>query len=87
MKNRTQISDFKDFREEAEFWDKNDITDFLPKMKKVKVKYSPRALKEENIVIRVQSKMKKKLEEVAEEKGLTLSVMLRMWFIERLRGI
>lgn len=87
MKNKKQIPKFKNVREEAEFWDKNDVTDFLPKMKKVEIRYSPKVVKEENIVIRVQSKMKKRLEEIAEEKGLTLSVMLRMWFMERLRGV
>ena len=85
MKNKMVIPKFKNIKEEASFWDKNDITDFLPKMKEVKVKYSPKILKEENIVIRIQPEMKKRLEMVAENKGLTLSVMLRMWFVERLR--
>lgn len=83
--NKTVIPKFKNIKEEAGFWDKNDVADFLPKMKEVKVKYSPKVLKGENIVIRVQPEMKKRLEMVAEDKGLTLSVMLRMWFVERLR--
>lgn len=73
--------------QEADFWDQNDVTDFLPKMKVVKVKYSPKITKEESIVLRVQPKMKKRLEVMAVNNGLTLSTMLRMWFVERLRGI
>lgn len=84
MKNKNIIPKFKNIAQEADFWDKNDITDFLPKMKEVKVKFSPKILKEENIVIRVQPKMKKRLELLAENNGVTLSTMLRMWFVERL---
>jgi len=85
MKNKKVIPKFKNIKEEADFWDKNDITDFLSEMKKVKVEYNPKILKEENIVIRVQPKMKKRLEILAENNGLTLSTMLRTWFMERLR--
>ena len=84
MKNERIILKFKNIKEESDFWDKNDVVDFLPKMKKIRVKYSPKILKEENIVIRVQPKMKKRLEIIAENEGLTLSTMLRMWFVERL---
>ena len=79
-----KIPKFKSIQEEADFWDKNDITDFLPEMKKVKINYKPKIIKEENIVIRVQPKMKKRLESMAENQGINLSTMLRMWFIERL---
>ena len=81
------IPKFKNIKEESEFWDKNDVTDFLSEMKKIRVEYKPRILKEESIVIRVQPKMKKKLELMAENEGLTLSTMLRMWFVERLRMV
>jgi len=87
MKNKKLIPKFKNIKEEADFWDKNDVTDFLPKMKKIKIEYKPKILKEESIVIRVQPKMKKKLELMAENEGLTLSTMLRMWFVERLRMV
>jgi len=87
MKNKKMIPKFKNIKEEADFWDKNDVTDFLSEMKKVKVEYAPKILKEENIVIRVQPKMKKRLEILAENSGLTLSTMLRMWFVERLRMV
>lgn len=83
MKNR-QIPKFKDLKEEADFWERNDVTDFLPEMKKVEVEYKPKILKEETIVVRVQPKVKKRLEMMAEEKGLRLSTMLRMWFVERM---
>lgn len=79
-----KIPKFKSIQEEADFWDKNDITDFLPEMKRVKIGYKPKIVKEESIVIRVQPKMKKRLEVMAENQGVNLSTMLRMWFVERL---
>lgn len=85
MKNKKIIPKFKNIKEEADFWDKNDVTDFLSEMKKVKLEYAPKIVKEESIVIRVQPKMKKRLELLAENSGLTLSTMLRMWFVERLK--
>lgn len=87
MKNKNLIPKFKNIREEADFWDKNDVTDFMTEMKEVKVKFIPKILKEESIVIRVQPRMKKRLEMIALDKGLTLSTMLRMWFVERLRMV
>ena len=87
MKNKKVIPKFKNIKEEADFWDKNDVTDFLSEMKKVKLEYAPKIVKEESIVIRVQPKMKKRLELLAENSGLTLSTMLRMWFVERLRTV
>lgn len=87
MKNKKIIPKFKNIKEEADFWDKNDVTDFLSEMKKVKLEYAPKIVKEESIVIRVQPKMKKRLELLAENSGLTLSTMLRMWFVERLRTV
>jgi len=87
MKNKMIIPKFKNMVQEADFWDKNDVTDFLSEMKKVKVEYTPKIVKEENIVIRVQPKMKKRLEILAENSGLTLSTMLRMWFVERLKMV
>jgi len=85
MKNKMVIPKFENMAQEADFWDKNDVTDFLPQMKSVKVKYGPKIVKEESIVVRVQPKMKRLLETVAENEGLPLSTMLRVWFGERLR--
>jgi len=32
-----KIPSFKDMKEEAKFWDKNDISEFLPEMKRINV--------------------------------------------------
>ena len=80
-----KIPRFKDMKEEAKFWDKNDISDFLPEMKKVKMVYKKKANKEEMVVVRVQTDIKNRLEKVADSQGLALSTMLRMWFIDRLK--
>lgn len=80
-----KIPSFKDMKEEAKFWDKNDISDFLPEMKKVKVVYKKKVNKEEMVVVRVQTDIKNRLEKIADSQGLALSTMLRMWFIDRLK--
>jgi len=84
MRNNKIIPKFKNLAEEAEFWDKNDVTDFLPEMKVIKVKSNLKIIKEDSVVIRIQPKMKKRLEMIAEDEGLPLSTMLRIWFTERL---
>ena len=85
MKNKKKktLPKFKNIIDEANFWDNKDISDFLP-MKEVKIKCNRKILKEESIVIRVQSKVKKRLEMIAINEGLSLSTMLRMWFMERM---
>jgi predicted DNA binding CopG/RHH family protein len=80
-----KIPEFKNMREEANFWDKNDISDFLPEMKKTKMVYKKKTNKEEMVVVRVQTDIKNRLEKVADSQGLALSTMLRMWFIDRLK--
>jgi predicted DNA binding CopG/RHH family protein len=80
-----KIPKFNDMKEEAKFWDKNDISDFLPEMKKVKMVYKKKVNKEEMVVVRVQTDIKNRLEKVADSQGLALSTMLRMWFIDRLK--
>jgi predicted DNA binding CopG/RHH family protein len=85
MKNK--IPDFKNFQEEAKFWETHDITDYLEELEPIKVEFKAKMPKEEMVVVRLQGSVKKRLQKVADRQGLNLSTMLRSWMIERLRAV
>lgn len=85
MTHNKKIPQFKTVAEEARFWDTHDVTDYLPEMREVKVAFDPKAPKEETLTVRVQSKLKKRLDKIARSYGVNLSTLLRIWFIDKLR--
>lgn len=78
---------FKNMREEAKFWETHDVTEFLGELKPVKISFNAKLPKEEMVVVRLQSSVKNRLQKVADRQGLSLSTMLRLWMIERLRTV
>lgn len=80
------IPKFKTVKEEAEFWDTHDVTDYFLDLKQVDVEFKPKHPKKAIIVIRVQSGLKRKLEQVAMNEGLVLSTLIRKWFIEKIKS-
>ena len=81
-----KIPKFKTIKEEAKFWDTHDVTDYMSEMKRVDVEFKPRVPKKATIVIRLQMGLKERLEEMAEYEGLTLSTLIRKWFIEKVKN-
>ncbi len=84
---KNKIPKFKNYVEEANFWDTHDVTDYLDEMKFTDVEFVPRQKKEETVTIRIESKLKNKMENVARNSGVNLSTLARMWLIEKLRQI
>ena len=84
---KSKIPKFKDLKEEAKFWDTHDITDYLGEMKTVDIEFLPRQKKEETITIRLEPKVKDKLEKLSVGYGVNLSTLARMWIIEKLRQL
>ena len=82
---KSKIPDFKNYAEEAEFWDTHDFTDFLDEAKEIKVNFKAKEPKEETVIVRLQKPIKERLQERADEMGLSLSSMIRMWMIEKLK--
>lgn len=82
-KNR-KIPIFSSLEEEAKFWDTHDVTDYFDEMRDVTVKFRLRTPKEESLTIRVQTPLKRKLEEVAARQGLHPSSLVRTWLVEKL---
>lgn len=85
MKKLKKIPVFKNLKEEAVFWDNHDINDYLSKVKETKILYSARIPKEETIVVRLQKNLKNRLEQIAKNSNVTLSTLLRMWCIEKVK--
>ncbi|MBI2430948.1 MAG: hypothetical protein HYV39_02960 [Candidatus Levybacteria bacterium] len=84
---KSKIPDFKNYAEEAKFWDTHDFTDFLDEAKEIKLNFKAKEPKEDAVIIRIRRPMKKKMQELADEMGLSLSTMIRMWMIEKLKTL
>jgi len=81
------IPNFKNKKQEAEFWDNHDFTDFLGQVKKVDLKVNLKAAKEDILTIRLQPQLKKKMNQLATEMGTQTSTLARMWLIEKLKAL
>lgn len=82
-----KIPEFKNREEEANFWDTHDFTDYVDFSKKqdVKLIFELDKPKEESLVVRVQSSIKRALEKLAKSQGISPSTLVRMWMIEKLK--
>lgn len=85
MKKKSRIPKFNNYTEEAEFWDTHDVTDFLDELTPVKLIYKP-AKKEELVAVRVETKLKKRVGDIADRWGLSPSSLVRMWIVEHVRA-
>ena len=83
MKNK--IPEFKNYKDEAEFWDTHDVTDYLKEMKLEDVEFLPRQVKTESVTIRIEPELKKRLEEIARMNSVSLSTLARLSLIDKLR--
>ncbi len=81
------IPKFKTLAEEAKFWDTHDITDYWDEMKEVKLEFidNSTSKKDEVIAIRVNPKLKERLQKISQNQGISLSDLARIWFIEKIR--
>lgn len=84
-KKKSRIPDFKTYEEEAHFWDTHDITSFEDETEDVDIVFDLKKPRDETLVVRLQKKLKDRLEKVAQNKGLNISTLARMWLIEKLR--
>lgn len=82
---RNTIPKFKNYAEEAKFWDTHDVTDYLGEMKFKDVEFLPRQKKEEKITFRLEQTLKERLKKMAHHQGLNISTLTRLWVIEKLR--
>jgi len=73
------------YKEEAEWWDKHDFTEFWDELDDVDIVVDLKKPKEDALVVRLQKDVKERLKKIAYRKGLNVSTLARMWLLERLR--
>jgi len=85
-KKVSKIPKFKNYEEEAKFWDTHSFADYWDEFKDVNLVVELHRPKEETLVLRLQKGIKNKLESIAKHKGLSVSSLARMWLMEKLQS-
>ena len=86
MKRPKPISPFKTLEEEAEYWDTHSVVDDWDESRMVKLIYKPEP-KKAVIHVKVGEGLKEKIEQVAKTKDISVSSLIRMWAVEKLRQL
>lgn len=81
---KSNIPTFKTLAEEAKFWDTHSFADYWDKFKDVDVVVELAKQKEETLVLRVSKDIKEKLQKLANEKGISISTLVRILLVEKL---
>lgn len=88
MKKKTyKFPDFDKmtYKEEANFWDKHDFTEFWDATEEVEMVFELEKPRDETVVLRIQKEIKEQLDKLARSRGLNLSTLMRMWLMEKLQ--
>ena len=71
----------------AEFWDRHDVTDFLDELEEITIPVFERADKDEAVVsLRLPQDDLVLLQQMARERGVEQTELLREWVREKLRA-
>ncbi|HEY77070.1 MAG TPA: hypothetical protein G4O00_13010 [Thermoflexia bacterium] len=79
-----RLPKFKDDREEAEFWDTHDSTEFLEDTEPVEVTFVDARPPKKQISLRLDPDVIERLKAIAARKGIGYQTLIRMWVMERL---
>lgn len=82
-----KIPKFKSIKEETRFWDNHNVTDYLSLLKPVNLKVKLEDKKDQILTIRVQPTLKNRMEKIANNYGINLSTLARIWLIDKLKEI
>ena len=77
------IPEFKNYKEEADFWDTHSTADYEGEFRPVEVRFAKNLSK--GITVRLDPKTLVKLREMAHNKGIGPTTLTRMWILERLK--
>lgn len=77
------IPKFKNYKEEAEFWDTHSLADYWDKWEDIDLVFELDKPREASLVLRLQKAFKDKLKKIARSKGLDVSTLARMWLMEK----
>ena len=79
---KSRIPKFKSEKEEAEFWDTHDSTQFLDELKPAQLDFSQCSKK--LVSMRLPDEQIKVLKKIAAKRGIGYLTMIRMWVTERM---
>lgn len=86
MKKKSKIPNFKNYEEEACFWETHAVTDFNDETENVNIVFELDKPKTESLILRIQKDLKLKLNKIAKQKGVTVSTLSRIWLTEKLQA-
>ena len=87
MMSEKSIPIFASVKEEAEFWDTHDITDYLGELEIAEGVYTPKLGEKKAVMtIRIASSLKEQVDMVAQSYDISSSSLLRMWIVDKLRA-
>ena len=82
---KRKISKFKTIKEEAAFWDTQDVTDYLEEMDLASGANLPQADERRTVMtIRIAPSLRERLEQVARSYDISTSSLVRMWIVDKL---
>lgn len=81
-KQKSRIPEFKNYEDEAKWWETHDLADYQDEFKIVQVKFAKNL--SEGITIRFDQITLNKLRKLAHDKGLGPTTLARMWILEHL---
>lgn len=85
-KKISKIPIFKNYEDEATFWDTHSFVDFEDETEDVDIVFELHKPAEETLILRIQKTLKNQLAKIAKKKGVSVSSLSRMWLMERLRS-
>lgn len=83
---RDKIPNFKNYQEEADFWDTHDFADYWDQFKDIDLVVNLNKPKTGSLILRIQKDLKKRIIKAAKQKGVTVSTLSRIWFTEKLQA-
>ena len=84
-KKVSRIPKFKNYEEEANFWDTHSFTDYWDELEDVDIVVELNKPRKETLVLRLQKDLKDKLKKIADKKGINVSTLARIWLSDRAR--
>ena len=81
---KSKIPQFKDEKEESEFWDTHDSTQFFDEFEEVDIDIIDARPRLKQISLRLDPHTIDALKNIAATKGIGYKTMMRMWIVERL---
>ncbi|HCR35516.1 hypothetical protein A2130_02795 [Candidatus Woesebacteria bacterium GWC2_33_12] len=80
-----KIPNFKNYEEEVNFWDNHSLADYWDQFKDIDLVVNLNKPKTESLILRIQKDLKRKLNKIAKQKGVTVSTLSRIWLTEKLQ--